>query len=96
MEKQNAVISAYISEKGFGFLTRGTGKEFQKFFFHIRNFKSGLPIVGTAVSFDVCPIQEGPCPSALNVELIPVEAPTEPIAAPVDPSPLKKDEKAGV
>jgi cold shock CspA family protein len=69
MERQQAMVCAYLAAKGFGFLSSGTGKEFRKWFFHISQFKSGVPVVGAAVTFDVSPVQEGPCPTALNVEI---------------------------
>jgi hypothetical protein len=72
MSKQTAVICAYLEAKGFGFLSSGTGKEFKKWFFHIKQYKSeGLPVVGTTVTFDESPIPEGPSPTALGVELVP-------------------------
>lgn len=70
MEKQKAIICAYIENKGFGFLSAGTGKEFRKWFFHVKQYNSeGVPQVGTAVTFEVSPISEGPCPTALNIEI---------------------------
>ena len=39
MEKQSAVICFYTPEKGFGFLSSGTGKTFCKWFFHICQYK---------------------------------------------------------
>jgi cold shock CspA family protein len=71
MGKQRAVVCAYIATKGFGFLSSGTGKEFKKWFFHIKEYKSGVPVVGTTVEFDESPIPEGPSPTALGVELVP-------------------------
>jgi cold shock CspA family protein len=66
--KQHAVVCAYLPSKGFGFLSSGTGKEFKKWFFHVSQYRSGVPVVGTAVSFDVSAVQDGPCPTALDVE----------------------------
>jgi cold shock CspA family protein len=100
MEKQRAVICFYTPEKGFGFLSSGTGKSFCKWFFHINQYKSlGIPTVGTTVAFDVSPVQDGPCPKAINVEAVSptVEVPTEaPAAAAVDAKPVENDDKAGV
>jgi cold shock CspA family protein len=71
MSKQKAVICAYLETKGFGFLSSGTGKDFKKWFFHIKQYKSeGLPVVGATVTFDESPIPEGPSPTALGVELV--------------------------
>jgi cold shock CspA family protein len=67
MERQHAVICAFLTSRGFGFLSAGTGKEFKKWFFHISQYQSGMPIVRTAVSFDVALVQEGPHPTASNV-----------------------------
>ena len=70
MEREHAMVCAYLPTKGFGFLSSGTGKEFRKWFFHISQYKSGVPVVGAPVTFDQSPIQEGPCPTALNVEIV--------------------------
>ena len=78
MGKQQAVICAYLPNKGFGFLSAGTGKDFHKWFFHIKQYQSGVPVVGQQVLFDVSPVQEGPCPTALNVEVVPTGAPVNP------------------
>lgn len=69
MERQSAMVCAYLPTRGFGFLSSGTGKEFRKWFFHISQYQAGVPVVGTTVTFDVSPVQEGPCPTALNVEI---------------------------
>ena len=69
-QQQQGIICAYLEKKGFGFISQGTGKTFQKFFFHIKGYKSGMPVVGTSVSFDVSPVTEGPCPTAVDVTAV--------------------------
>ena len=71
MERQQGVICGYLSVKGFGFISQGEGKTFKKIFFHITSFKSGNPVLGTKVIFDIHPVQQGPCPTAIDVEIAP-------------------------
>jgi cold shock CspA family protein len=70
MERQRGVICGFLSAKGFGFISQGEGKTFKKIFFHITDFKSETSVVGAQVMFDVSPIPQGPCPTALNVEIV--------------------------
>ena len=69
MERQHATVCAYLPTKGFGFLSSGTGKEFRKWFFHISQYRAGIPVIDTAVTFDLSSVQEGPRPTALNVAI---------------------------
>lgn len=69
-QQQQGTICAYLEKKGFGFISRGTGKTFQKFFFHVKSYKSGMPVVGASVSFNVAPVTEGPCPTAVDVTAV--------------------------
>jgi cold shock CspA family protein len=56
-------ISVWISSRNFGFVVTDT----ERFFMHRSKIKSGTPIVGRKVEFDVNPIIEGPTRAAINV-----------------------------
>ena len=65
---QQAQICHYNADRGFGFLARGSGKTYEKFFFHISQFKSeSAPQIGQLVTFEISSIIDGPRPAALNV-----------------------------
>jgi cold shock CspA family protein len=70
-EKQGTV-SAWVAEKGFGFITRGTSsKDFERYWFHITHYCGiNVPTVGAQVAFVVKPIMDGPNPTAENVRPI--------------------------
>ena len=69
-QQQTGIICAYVDKKGYGFISQGAGKTFQKFFFHIHSYKSGMPVVGASVLFNVAPVTEGPCPTAVDVTAV--------------------------
>jgi cold shock CspA family protein len=70
-ELQTGTICTWLEPRGFGFISRGSGKTFERFFFHAKQFKSaGPPIVGSHVTFTVKPVQDGPCPTAEQVTVI--------------------------
>jgi cold shock CspA family protein len=63
------VITAYIEDKGFGFLCVGVkGGMPLKYYFHISDWAgTELPKPGMEVAFDELPYQDGKRPRAINI-----------------------------
>jgi cold shock CspA family protein len=70
-ELRQGHVSAWVEQKGFGFLTTGTGpKDFTRYFFHAREYSGPTPEPGMLVEFSVKPYLEGPCPTAIKVKAV--------------------------
>ena len=67
--KETGLVCAFIAQRGFGFISQGSGRTFKKFFFHISQIVSGEPVVGATALFNVSPVTEGPNPTAIEVEI---------------------------
>jgi cold shock CspA family protein len=69
--KEQGTVTAYVADKGFGFISQGaTPKDYKRFWFHITSFAGNngtKPAVGTQVTFSVKPLQEGPNKTAIDV-----------------------------
>ena len=67
----HGTITAYVADKGFGFISQGTTpRDYKRFWFHITSFAGNngtKPEVGTQVTFSVKPVQEGPNKTAIDV-----------------------------
>jgi len=72
MDKQQGIISAWISDRGFGFIIVGAGRDLRKYYFHISRVVFGEENIAVGVSalFSVLPIKEGKCPSATDIEVL--------------------------
>jgi cold shock CspA family protein len=66
-ESRSGVVSTFISTSGFGFLlSQNEDGTQEKFYLHITRVKSGTPVPGATVNFDVLPVKEGKCRAAIN------------------------------
>jgi cold shock CspA family protein len=62
-------VSTYVSDRGWGYISKASEHRVEKFFFHVSQFRSKdiKPALGVAVSFSVSPVIEGKWPTALDV-----------------------------
>jgi cold shock CspA family protein len=76
VDKLQGVISAYLPDRGFGFIVTGKGRDIHKYFFHISRVVAGENhiAVGATALFSVLPVQEGKCPSATDMEVLGVQS----------------------
>ena len=84
-QKHQGYITAYLPNRGFGFLASSDPDNTTRFFFHISRITSGIPKIGAEASFAILPVREGNCPSAIDVEIVDenldAESETEPAEA---------------
>jgi cold shock CspA family protein len=73
MDKNYGTVSTYVSDRGWGYLSRSAeNNNVEKFFFHVSQYRGKQkPAIGVVVAFSVSPVREGKWPTALDV--MPVE-----------------------
>jgi len=66
--RYEGTISVWIGSRNFGFIT--PHNDSQRLFLHKTKIKSGQPLVGARVTYEINPIREGANPNAIDVEIV--------------------------